>query len=136
DNSADMIVLIDRATMKFVDVNSTACSMLGYTREELLQMGPQDVLPASRAELERIYDEIIANPEHTHGMQSRYRRKDGTTFAFESTRHVLQSGHTHIIAAISRDITERRRAEELQVLEHAVTRRLAEAESVGGALNE
>jgi diguanylate cyclase (GGDEF)-like protein/PAS domain S-box-containing protein len=134
DNSADMIVLIDRATMKFVDVNSTACSMLGYTREELLQMGPQDVLPASRAELERIYEQIIADPEHTHGMQSRYRRKDGSTFAFESTRHVLHSGDTHIIAAISRDITERKRAEEIQALEHAVTRCLGEADTVSNAL--
>jgi diguanylate cyclase (GGDEF)-like protein/PAS domain S-box-containing protein len=112
DNSADMIVLIDRATMRFVDMNSTACRMLGYSREELLQMGPQDVLPATRAELERVYDEIIANPAHTPGMQSHYRRKDGTAFAFESTRHVLRSGDAHIIAAISRDITPRVEAEE------------------------
>ncbi len=112
DNSADMIVLIDRATMRFVDVNNTACRLLGYTRDELLQMGPQDVLPKSRAELERIYDEFIADPSHTHGMQSYYRRKDGTAFAFESTRHVLRSGNAYIIAAISRDITPRIAAEE------------------------
>jgi diguanylate cyclase (GGDEF)-like protein/PAS domain S-box-containing protein len=35
---------------------------------------------------------------------------------------------------ISRNITERKRAEELQALEHAVTRCLAEADSVSGAL--
>jgi diguanylate cyclase (GGDEF)-like protein/PAS domain S-box-containing protein len=112
DNSADMIVLIDRATMRFVDMNSTACSMLGYSKEELLQMGPQDVLPTTRAELERVYDEIIANPAHTPGMQSYYRRKDGTAFPFESTRHVLRSGDAYIIAAISRDITPRVKTEE------------------------
>jgi diguanylate cyclase (GGDEF)-like protein/PAS domain S-box-containing protein len=112
DNSADMIVLIDRTTMRFIDMNNTACLMLGYTREELLQMGPQDVLPTSRADLERMYDEFIANPTHTPGMQSYYRRKDGTAFAFESTRHVLRSGDTYIIAAISRDISPRIKAEE------------------------
>ena len=112
DNSADMIVLIDRATMRFVDVNNTACNVLGYSREELLRMGPQDVLPKTLEELERTYDEIIADPTHTPGMQSYYRRKDGTAFAFESTRHVLRSGDTHIIAAISRDITPRIEAEE------------------------
>ena len=40
-NSADMIVLVDRATMRFVDVNDTACKLLGYTREEMLAMGPE-----------------------------------------------------------------------------------------------
>jgi len=112
DNSADMIVLIDRNTMRFVDVNNTACRLLGYTRDELLQMGPQDVLDASRAELERVYDEFIANPSQTHGMHSYYRTKNGSTFPFESTRHVLRSGESYIIAAISRDISARVAAEE------------------------
>jgi diguanylate cyclase (GGDEF)-like protein/PAS domain S-box-containing protein len=111
DNSADMIVLIDRTTMRFVDVNETACRLLGYSREELLKMGPQDVLPASREELEHAYDEFIANPSHIHGMRSHYRCRDGSTFPFESTRHVLRSGDAHIIAAISRDIRERLAAE-------------------------
>ena len=112
DNSADMIVLIDRATMRFVDVNETSCTLLGYTREELLEMGPHDVLPTSREELERAYDEFIANPSHTPGMHSYYRRKDGSTFPFESTRHVLRSGDAHIIAAISRDISAQLAAQE------------------------
>jgi len=107
DNSADMIVLIDRTTMRFADVNETACRLLGYSREELLKMGPQDVLPTSREELERAYDEFIATPSHIHGMRSQYRCKDGSTFPFESTRHVLRSGDAYIIAAISRDISER-----------------------------
>ncbi|TMH38250.1 MAG: EAL domain-containing protein [Betaproteobacteria bacterium] len=111
DNSADMIVLIDRTTMRFVDVNETACRLLGYSREELLKMGPQDVLPTSREELEGAYDEFIATPSHTHGMRSQYRCKDGSTFPFESTRHVLRSGDAYIIAAISRDIRERLAAE-------------------------
>jgi diguanylate cyclase (GGDEF)-like protein/PAS domain S-box-containing protein len=112
DNCADIIVLIDRATMRFVDVNSTACRLLGYTREELLQMGPQDVLPVSRAQLEQSYDELIANPARASGMNTFYRCKDGTDLPFESTRRVLRSGDTYIIAAISRDIRERLAAEE------------------------
>ncbi len=112
DNSADMVVLIDRATMRFVDVNRTICRLLGYSREELLQMGPQDVLPVSRKELEKAYDSLIATPSVktgvlSSGMRSHYRCKDGTLLPFESTRRALRSGDTHIIAAVSRDIRER-----------------------------
>src|SRR2546427_368137 len=116
DNSADMIVLIDRTTMRFVDVNETACRRLGYSREELLRMGPQDVLPVSREDLEHSYDELIANPAEAdalaRGMKSHYVCKDQSLLPFESTRHVLHSGDTTLIAAISRDIRSRRAIEE------------------------
>ena len=111
DESADMIVLIDRETMRFVDVNRTACTLLGYSREELLAMGPQDVLPVSRERLEQAYDEFIANPAQTTGMKSHYRCRDGSLLPFESTRRVLRSASGWIIAAISRDIRERIAAE-------------------------
>jgi diguanylate cyclase (GGDEF)-like protein/PAS domain S-box-containing protein len=111
DNSADIIVLIDRSTMRFVDVNATTCQMLGYSREELLRMGPQDLLPVSREQLERSYDELIANPAQSSGMNTHYRCKDGSLLPFESTRRVLRSGDTYIIAAISRDIRDRIAAE-------------------------
>jgi diguanylate cyclase (GGDEF)-like protein/PAS domain S-box-containing protein len=112
DESADMIVLIDRATMRFVDVNDTVCRVLGYSREELLRMGPQDVLPLGRADLERAYDQFIADPSQLSGMKSYYRCKDGTLLPFESTRRVLRSGQRWIIVAISRDTSERIAAEE------------------------
>src|SRR5258706_1791830 len=116
DNSADMIVLIDRATMRFVDVNETACRLLGYSREELLRMGPQDVLPVGREELERSYDELIARPagagDVPGGMKSHYICKDGSLLPFESTRHVLRSEDSTLIAAISRDIRARLAIEE------------------------
>jgi diguanylate cyclase (GGDEF)-like protein/PAS domain S-box-containing protein len=113
DMSGDMIVLIDPAAMRFIDVNDTACRLLGYSREELLRMGPQDVLPESREELERIYDEgMIANDSSHAGTKSRYVRKDGSTFPFESTRRRLRSGDRWIIVAISRDISNRIAAEE------------------------
>ena len=112
DNSADMIALVDRATMRYVDVNSTMCKLLGYSREKLLEMGPQDVTPVSREELEKGYDALAANPSADTGslsgsVKSFYRCKDGSSLPFESTRHVLRSGDTYLIAAISRDIRER-----------------------------
>ena len=126
DNSADMIVLIDRKTMRYVDVNQTVCKLLGYSREELLKMGPQDLLPESRGELEQAHDELIANPSSVSGMRSHFRCKDGSTMPFESTRHVLRSGDSYIIAAICRDIRERLAAEEAQRQQVALIAQSAE----------
>ncbi|HEX2649149.1 MAG TPA: PAS domain S-box protein [Burkholderiales bacterium] len=107
DGSADIILLIDRATMKHVDCNDTACRLLGYTREELLSLGPADTLPVSREELERSYDEMIRTQAPASGMNSYYRCKDGSTLPFESTRRLMRAGDSWLIVAISRDIRER-----------------------------
>ncbi|MGE5639811.1 MAG: PAS domain S-box protein [Clostridia bacterium] len=112
DTSADIIVLIDRESMRYVDVNVTACRLLGYSREELLAMGPQDVLPIPRAELERAYDALIADPAAPNAnIRSYYRCKDGSHLPYESTRQVLRSGNRHMIVAVSRDIRDRIAAE-------------------------
>ena len=111
EHSADMILLIDRATLRHVDVNSAACRLLGYSREELLTMGPADILPVPRADLERAYDRLIADPSHPSGMNSYYRCKDGSHLPFESTRRAIRSGEAWVIAAISRDIRDRLAAE-------------------------
>jgi diguanylate cyclase (GGDEF)-like protein/PAS domain S-box-containing protein len=111
DGSADMIVLVDRATMKFVDANSTICRLLGYTREELLKMRPEDILPVGRAELEAAYDRQIADPSVPGGLKSYYRCKDGSKLPFESKRQVLRSGNNWLISVVSRDIRERIQAE-------------------------
>jgi PAS domain S-box-containing protein len=90
DESADMIVVIDRATMKYVDVNRTVCRLLGYSRSEMLSKGPQDLLPESRDALERTYDALIADASsETSGESSartHYRCKDGSLLPLESTR--------------------------------------------------
>src|SRR6266568_2372851 len=61
DASADLMLLIDRAGMRYIDVNDAACRALGYTREELLAMGPQDIFSKSREELAQLYDRMFAS---------------------------------------------------------------------------
>src|SRR5437762_1559334 len=126
DSSGDMILLIERKTMRYVDVNQTVCNTLGYSRDELLKMGPQDLLPVSRAELEKAYDKLIANPSTVTRMQSHHRCRDGSTIPFESTRHVLRSGDSYIIAVICRDIRERLAAEEAHRQQIALSAKSAE----------
>ena len=133
DTSADMIALVDRATMRFIDVNATACEMQGYSREEMLQMGPQDIIPMSREAIERGYDETIASGRTTQ-LETYLHRRDGTRTPVEVLRRAARSGDRWIIVAIVRDISGRRRAEQLLALEHAVNRTLAEADTAAGAV--
>ena len=107
DSSADIIVLIDRERMRYVDVNATACRLLGYSRQEFLALGPQDLLPISRRDLERSYDALSADATLTGSIRSHYRCKDGSLLPFESTRQVLLSGKQRMIVAVSRDIRDR-----------------------------
>jgi diguanylate cyclase (GGDEF)-like protein/PAS domain S-box-containing protein len=126
DASADMILLVDPRTMRYVDVNETVCRTLGYSREEMLSMGPQDLLPQSREELQRTYDGFIADPRTIHGATSTYRCKDGSTIPFESTRRLVQSEDGAIIVAVSRAIGKRLEAERAQRESEARFRSLTE----------
>ena len=110
DLTTDSILLVDRRTMRFVDVNEGACRMLGYTREELLALSPEDVAPGSRADFERVYDGMVDGAVSTFA--TRHRRKDGTQVPVEVVRSAIQVGDQRIILAQARDITARMAAEE------------------------
>ena len=112
DCSADPIFLIDRNEMRFVDMNETACASLGYSRDELLAMGPQDIKPnISKQELAQKFDEIIASEQQMGTLETVHRRKDGSTFPVEVFLRVLETDDATILIASVRDVTERKQVE-------------------------
>jgi diguanylate cyclase (GGDEF)-like protein/PAS domain S-box-containing protein len=119
DSTADAIFLTSRATMTFVEVNATASLMLGYSRDELLKLGPRDLHATFPGDLEATFDEIIAGDTAGSMLKTLLRRKDGTEFPIELHRHARKSGDDWIIVGVLKDITEREAAEErLQHLAH------------------
>ena len=130
DVSADLVLLVDPATLRYVDANETACRALGYRREELLGMAAYELFSISREELAGLYERLIAGDPSATAMEGWYRRKDGSRFMVESFRRALPSASGHVIVAVARDIGERKRAEQLVSLEHAVTQALAGAGTV------
>ena len=111
DSSVDSIYLTDPESMKFVDINAAACSRLGYPREQLLQMGPQDVLGKDRAAIRREYDDVIAAGEQGMSYESRFVRSDGQERWTEIHRRALHVNDAWLIVTVGRDITERKIAE-------------------------
>jgi len=111
DATADAITLVSRATMCFVEVNATACRMLGYEREELFKMGPAQLFADETRQLEQEYDAIIAGGIAYEMKETLVRRRDGSHLLVEVHRHVQRSGADWIIVGVLRDITERKEAE-------------------------
>jgi len=118
DATDDSIVLVNRATMKFVAVNAPTSQMLGYSREELFELGPIDLASTSGDQLEALYDAIIAGQGRTASLETAH-RKDGSALPVEVHRQAQRAGADWIIVTVTRDVTERLAVEgRLQDLAH------------------
>ncbi|HUQ73498.1 MAG TPA: EAL domain-containing protein [Burkholderiales bacterium] len=125
DMSPDAIYLTDRATLRFLDVNEAACRGTGYTRAQLLEMGPEALLLRPRPALEKDYDEVIAAGDAGLVTETSFSGRAGHQGWTELHRRALRAGEGWIIVTISRDITERKRAEERQVRHLRLQERIA-----------
>jgi diguanylate cyclase (GGDEF)-like protein/PAS domain S-box-containing protein len=114
ENAADMIAVVDATGARLY--NSPAYQkVLGYSSEELAGGSSDDQIhPSDR---ERVGQ--AAHKARTTGrgqrLEYRMRHKDGTWRILESTASPIQSGHRGIekLVIVNRDITERKRAEEM-----------------------
>jgi two-component system, sensor histidine kinase and response regulator len=111
DHCVDSIYMVDRETLKFVDATATASGRTGYSHEELLQMGPLDLLKESREDLIHSYDAAIAAGAQGIRTESAGHFKDGRETFVELNRQAVQIDGRWIIVTISRDVTERKHAE-------------------------
>ncbi len=116
DATADAIMLVSRDTMRFVEVNATSCKMLGYTRAEMLALGPVALGAVTREELEQVYDTVITGQVSKKLSEVALHCKDGSLLQVEVNRQAMPSGNDWIIVSVVRDITERKQAE--QKLQH------------------
>jgi len=111
DATADAIFLVDRAGMCFVDVNQTACRMLGFEREDFLRVGPGRA-NEGETQLEELYNKLLAGDQGGPMTELQLQRKDGSPLSVEVQRRTLRSGQSWILVAVARDITERKDAEQ------------------------
>jgi PAS domain S-box-containing protein len=102
-------IFISNAMGKYVDVNSAGAEMLGYTREEVLQLSISDVVTPE--ERNRVADERaqLASGKSVRNAWM-FQRKDGSVFPGEVSARSLPDGR---LQGILRDITGRKRAEEI-----------------------
>ncbi|HEY8101350.1 MAG TPA: EAL domain-containing protein [Burkholderiaceae bacterium] len=117
--TADAILLLDRDSMRFIDMNDTASRMLSYSREELLALDPRALGTGSLDQLADLFDEISADGKNVGAIEVRLIRKDGSRIPAEIHLQKLRTDQHWIIVMVIRDITERKEAEQrLQHLAH------------------
>jgi len=95
---------------RFIDVNDFACESLGYTREELLQLSPLDIVsPEKVSQLPGLVERVLAEKQIV--FETELVTKDGKVFPVEISSHLFSYENEPTIIGIARDITERKQAE-------------------------
>jgi diguanylate cyclase (GGDEF)-like protein/PAS domain S-box-containing protein len=110
DNTADAIFFLDMQG-HFLEVNEVACRRLGYSRDELLNMGARDINdPEGSAlfagKMKELFDKGRMLTE------TRHVTRDGHTIPVEINARVIDYEGLSAVLSIARDITERQKGEQ------------------------
>jgi PAS domain S-box-containing protein len=112
EQATDGIMIADAQTKKLIEANTAMCSMLGYTRNELIGMSiddihPKEYLPAIRELFEKqLRGEISLAPEVA------VLRKDGLVFYADINAAHVTLGGRQCHCGSFRDITDKHKLED------------------------
>ncbi len=127
DKANDGILILHAATNRFVEANHTICAMLGYSREEIMNLGVRDIhpekdLPSVLAVLEQQMrgEKVVAESIPV-------KRKDGAVFHADISASRVRLGGKECIVGFFRDISDRKQAEEAIKVTNTRLRTLIEA---------
>jgi len=112
DNTTDGILLADIENKKFLDSNKMFCQMLGYSLEEIKNIGVMDIHPEEDLPYVIEQFEKQSQKEITLAIDIPVKKKDGSVFYADiNSAPITLAGKTYLMG-VFRDITERKKAEE------------------------
>ncbi len=112
-NASEVITIYEEdATIRYI--SPSVEKILGYKPEEMFGIKDiQYVHPDGRRTVEHMFEDLLANPTQQVTIQFSYTRKDGESMWLEANgKNLLSDPSIQGIVVNSRDITERRRAEQ------------------------
>ena len=114
DKSTDMISLSeiteDGLPGKYIEINEVGLKRLGYTKEEMLNMGPTDIIaPDKRVEMPR--NAVEMDKKGFMSFEIVHLTKEGKMIPVEINGHIIKYQGRDVYLTVSRDITERKKAE-------------------------
>jgi PAS domain S-box-containing protein len=118
-------IFISDSSGRFLDVNDSACTILGFSREELLRLSIQDLVPPEDLVLTPLTFPALA-PGELSLVSRRVKRKSGTFIDVEISVKRMADGR---VQSSMRDLTERFAAQKQLQVSEARFRTLSRATS-------
>jgi PAS domain S-box-containing protein len=109
DQTKDCIFLFNKSTLQFFYVNQGAIDMMGYERNELLNLHPYDIKPEYPEEKFRaLIDDLISSDEKSIRFETRHQHKNGDEFPVEVFLQYIdeKTDESYFLATVH-DISER-----------------------------
>jgi diguanylate cyclase (GGDEF)-like protein/PAS domain S-box-containing protein len=114
DQSGDAILILQGESSdigKILSANNAACTMLGYSKEELLRLYITDLdTPEHAAKAPKRIKSILEG--ETLRLEITHKKKDGTTLPVEVSASRMNMGNKKLVLATYRNISKRKQAEE------------------------
>jgi len=109
---ANDIILVTDQSLRIVEANDRAITSYEYTLDELLNLHLIDLYPPGS---EQVLDTLMRHVDEESGLifEAMQQRKNGTTFPVEISLRLLDLEGQKLFQEIIRDITERKRTEEV-----------------------
>jgi two-component system cell cycle sensor histidine kinase/response regulator CckA len=129
EGAADALFIHD-SEGRLLEANTEACSRLGYTRNELLDMSFRQIEAFEQAGLTGPRLQQVIHQGHAL-FQTSYRARDGSIIPTEVSARLLKLQGQPVILSTARDISERRRAEQERDRLEAMVRQSQKLEAIG-----
>ncbi len=125
DNAGDSVVWINEEG-KFIYVNNVACKLLGYEREELLNLSSFDIDKNFTPENRRSYLNTVGNyPTKAITFESTLRAKNNREIRVEVTSNLVELDGDIYTCASVRDLTQKKNNEFLHHIDQKILQLLA-----------
>jgi len=109
DNTIDAIYMVNEKGL-ILYANEAACTMTGFSRNDLLSMSMQDINPPDFAD--KLPARMRTLVEHNeHSFETRHRRADGSEVDVAVKGSTFETGGARFFVGVARDITETKRME-------------------------
>jgi len=103
-SSVEAIYMMNPATYAITDVNEAFCRLLGYTRDEALNLKMADFVDHSMQDITAYIDRVIEDGESVLDRRT-WRCKDGMRLTVEITANRIVQRDQEIIFVVARDVT-------------------------------